>query len=98
MSGDESDLVRDYRRRNKDFPHETTLDQFFSEEQFEVYRALGFDAVHDFFIGIDRAAMLRASSLANWPELVDNALRHLNVPASAAALIVQRQQDALPCA
>jgi hypothetical protein len=98
MSGDESDLVRDYRRRNKDFPHETTLDQFFSEEQFEVYRALGFDAVHDFFIGIDKAALLRASALANWPGLIDNALRHINVPSSAVALIVQRQQDALPCA
>ncbi|WP_417693051.1 patatin-like phospholipase family protein [Roseibium sp.] len=42
LSGDENDLVRDYKRRYPSFPHETTLDQLFSEEQFEVYRTLGF--------------------------------------------------------
>ena len=30
------------------FPHESTGDQFFSEEQFEVYRALGFHIAHGF--------------------------------------------------
>lgn len=42
LSGDENDYVRDYARRYSAFPHETTGDQFFSEEQFEAYRALGF--------------------------------------------------------
>jgi hypothetical protein len=46
LSGDENDYILDYNRRNFDFPHETTADQFFSEEQFEVYRALGFHAVN----------------------------------------------------
>ncbi len=46
LSGDENDYIRDYNRRNYDFPHETTGDQNFSEEQFEVYRALGFHALH----------------------------------------------------
>ncbi|MEQ1519957.1 MAG: patatin-like phospholipase family protein [Aestuariivirga sp.] len=45
LSGDENVYVRDYARRHADFPHETTGDQFFSEEQFEVYRALGFHCV-----------------------------------------------------
>ncbi|MCC7276382.1 MAG: hypothetical protein IT561_27200 [Alphaproteobacteria bacterium] len=44
ITGDENDYVLDYRRRYPTFPHETTGDQFFSEEQFEVYRALGFHA------------------------------------------------------
>lgn len=48
LSGDENDYVRDYGRRYARFPHETTGDQFFSEEQFEVYRALGFHAAHGF--------------------------------------------------
>ncbi len=48
LSGDENDYIRDYARRNSTFPHETTGDQFFSEEQFEVYRALGFHMVHEF--------------------------------------------------
>jgi hypothetical protein len=44
VSGDERDYVLDYKRRNPMFPHEKTSDQFFTEEQFEVYRALGFHA------------------------------------------------------
>jgi hypothetical protein len=42
LTGDESDYVLNYKKRNSDFPHETTGDQFFGEEQLEVYRALGF--------------------------------------------------------
>src|SRR5262249_4616462 len=49
MTGDENDYVRFYRQRYPEFPHETTLDQMFSEEQFEVYRALGFHATYRFF-------------------------------------------------
>jgi len=48
LTGDENDYIRDYARRNDTFPHETTGDQFFSEEQFEVYRALGFHMTHGF--------------------------------------------------
>ncbi|WP_203069801.1 patatin-like phospholipase domain-containing protein [Falsiroseomonas ponticola] len=41
VSGDEALDILEYRTRNPDFPHETTADQFFSEEQFESYRCLG---------------------------------------------------------
>jgi predicted acylesterase/phospholipase RssA len=51
LSSDENDYIRDYARRNATFPHETTGDQFFSEEQFEVYRALGFHMTHGFLAG-----------------------------------------------
>jgi hypothetical protein len=57
FTGDESDYIVDYKRRHSDFPHETTLDQFFSEEQFEVYRALGFHAVNSAFNRADKVAM-----------------------------------------
>jgi hypothetical protein len=33
--------VRNYANESTSFPHETTADQFFSESQFESYRALG---------------------------------------------------------
>lgn len=33
--------VINYLRNHKDFPHETTADQFFDDAQFEAYRALG---------------------------------------------------------
>ena len=46
VTGDEPDYVLDYERRYPNFPHEATSDQFFSEEQMEAYRALGFHAMH----------------------------------------------------
>ncbi len=54
LTGDENVYVRDYARRNPAFPHETTGDQFFSEEQFEVYRALGFHCVNGLYKSKDR--------------------------------------------
>src|SRR5581483_3170375 len=42
VTGDEGPLVLDYRESNPDFPHQSTTNQFFSERQFEMYRALGF--------------------------------------------------------
>lgn len=41
LTGDEDELIRQYRRVNPAFPHESTADQFFSEGQFEAYRSLG---------------------------------------------------------
>ena len=35
--------IMHYRRTHKDFPHETTADQFFDESQFESYRHLGYE-------------------------------------------------------
>jgi hypothetical protein len=59
LTGDEKDYILDYKKRNMDFPHETTGDQFFTEEQFEVYRALGYHVVHGYFSGTDHASWLR---------------------------------------
>jgi hypothetical protein len=57
LSGDESDYVINYKARYAAFPHETTGDQFFSEEQFEAYRNLGFHATQGFFSGRDTVAL-----------------------------------------
>ena len=57
LSGDENDYIVDYKRRFPEYPHETTADQLFSEEQFEVYRALGFHAVNEMFSGSDYVGM-----------------------------------------
>ncbi|MFT0862430.1 hypothetical protein [Ancylobacter sp. G4_0304] len=54
LTGDENDLIRAYKARNPSFPHQTTIDQLFSEEQFEVYRALGFHMANRLFSGKDR--------------------------------------------
>ena len=49
VTGAEPDYVRDYRRENGAFPHESTGDQFFGEAQFEAYRALGECAMKNLF-------------------------------------------------
>lgn len=64
LTGDENDYVRDYSRRNPTFPHESTGDQFFTEEQFEVYRALGFHIADRFLSGKDPAIVAQDSGSA----------------------------------
>ncbi|MGO4440408.1 patatin-like phospholipase family protein [Rhizobium sp. RAF56] len=92
LSGDENDYIADYKRRNPTFPHETTLDQFFSEEQFEVYRALAFHAVRNFFCGDDDVAT-PAMAPANWNDDVIAALGLLNVPTAMRACFRARLDD-----
>jgi hypothetical protein len=41
LTGDEPSDITQYRARNKDFPHESTGDQFYDEAQWESYRRLG---------------------------------------------------------
>lgn len=40
-TGNEAEMIKRYRLTHPDFPHQSTLDQFFDEEQFEAYRQLG---------------------------------------------------------
>lgn len=60
--GDEGAAIQAYAKSSKTFPHESTSDQWFTESQFESYRALGLDiaknvlgqddvraVLHDFF-------------------------------------------------
>ena len=53
LTGDETNYVRDYARRHRKFPHEDTGNQFFNEEQFEVYRDLGAHIGNGLFSGRD---------------------------------------------
>lgn len=56
VSGDENDYVMAYKAAHPSFPHETTLEQLFSEEQFECYRALGEHIACRFLKGEDIAS------------------------------------------
>jgi hypothetical protein len=49
--------VMAYKAAHPSFPHETTMDQLFSEEQFEAYRALGEHITRRFLTGQDEAAI-----------------------------------------
>jgi hypothetical protein len=44
LTGDENLYVQDYAEQNPQFPHQSTTNQFFTETQFEAYRALGYHA------------------------------------------------------
>jgi hypothetical protein len=75
LTGDENDYVRDYARRYRQFPHESTGDQFFSEEQFEVYRALAFHAVHKLLDGSDAVEVAGLAEPVNFRESDHEAVR-----------------------
>jgi hypothetical protein len=51
ITGDEDVSIAQYRASHPSFPHETTADQFFSEDQFESYRKLGLHIVRQSFKG-----------------------------------------------
>jgi hypothetical protein len=53
ISGDEDVGVAQYRAVHPTFPHESTADQFFSEDQFESYRRLGNHIVEHAFRGTE---------------------------------------------
>ncbi|MER9702219.1 patatin-like phospholipase family protein [Mesorhizobium sp. M0146] len=57
LSGDENDYILSYAAAHRQFPHETTADQLFSEEQFEVYRALGEHVAARFITGLDTVSL-----------------------------------------
>jgi hypothetical protein len=56
LTGNEPEMLRRYRINHPDFPHQSTLDQFFDEEQFEAYRQLG----------VHIAAGLFSKALMDW--------------------------------
>lgn len=56
--------IRNYAAANPDFPHQSTGDQWFSEAQFESYRALGFETAD----GVLRE-LLKDPRFANSPSL-----------------------------
>ena len=54
LSGDEDYDITQYKKQHDAFPQESTLDQFFTESQFESYRALGRHIVDRIFEKTDK--------------------------------------------
>jgi hypothetical protein len=55
LTGDESTDLKNYGTRHDSFPHESTIDQWFSESQFEAYRKLGYHEVMTSLPGVPSA-------------------------------------------
>jgi hypothetical protein len=60
LTGDEPPDLRNFHMRHPSFPHRSTLYQFFSDEEFEAYRALGH---HCASAALDVAPLKAASGL-----------------------------------
>ena len=79
VTGNESELIKRYRINNPDFPHQTTLDQFFDEEQFEAYRQLGVHAAQGLFL----PALLNGSEPGSIPDWFRKLAKNLLEPIKA---------------
>jgi hypothetical protein len=77
IHGDEPEDISSYATASKAFPHESTIDQFFTESQFESYRQLG---LH---IGV--RVFGRQSEHSDAYELAKIATEHLQARPAAAA-------------
>jgi hypothetical protein len=84
LTGDENDYVRDYARQFAQFPHESTSDQFFSEEQFESYRALGFHIANRILNGEDKLQVFGLANAATFHEV------HANIDPIRQAILPPR--------
>ncbi|MEM7429276.1 MAG: hypothetical protein AAF441_24590 [Pseudomonadota bacterium] len=54
--------ARGYKAANPAFPHETTADQFFNTEQFDVYRELGYYAAMDMIDQVNPTGLPKSAS------------------------------------
>jgi hypothetical protein len=70
LTGNESEYLRRYKLDEPDFPHHSTANQFFTEPQFEAYRALGEHVGDKLFLGaiVGDIASERDVSVPAWFE------------------------------
>jgi len=67
LTGNESTDVQNYRATHHSFPHESTIDQWFSESQFEAYRKLGYHEITTSFPGVPATAATPQANAAEDP-------------------------------
>jgi hypothetical protein len=70
VTGNEPELIKRYRTNHPDFPHETTLDQFFDEEQFEAYHQLGVHIAEGLFSRVLMNGNTSPATVAQWFRLL----------------------------
>jgi hypothetical protein len=67
LTGDEPEPVLNYKSTHPAFPHESTVDQFFDDAQFESYRALGHHIAEQAFATWARGGAFQAWHAAQRP-------------------------------
>ena len=86
VTGDEDIGIAQYRSSHPSFPHETTANQFFTEDQFESYRKLGLHIVHH---------ALRGSQPGDDPLSVAEKLADVTAPTGVASEAFLKHTNAL---
>jgi Patatin-like phospholipase len=84
LTGNESEYLKRYKLDEPDFPHHSTANQFFTEPQFEAYRALGEHVGDKLFLGAivgTRIATADDVSVPKWFEALAQSLLQPLVPA-----------------
>jgi len=86
MSGDEDVSIAQYRSSHPSFPHESTANQFYSEDQFESYRKLGLHIVR---------ASFKGNLPGDDPQLIAERMADVLTPAGCAGEAFLRHTAAL---
>ena len=77
LDGDEPIDLKNYKRENPDFPHESTADQMYSETQFESYRSLGLHMADSICCGQEVCNCKNLGDLeSNAEKYVENFMKH----------------------
>ena len=66
LTGNEAELLKRYQALHPDFPHQSTLDQFYDEEQFEAYRQLGVHVAEGAFASALIGTTGNPRTVADW--------------------------------
>ena len=76
LTGNEGEFIRRYRLDEPSFPHHPTANQFFTEPQFEAYRALGEHIGEKLFLGaiVGEAGAFEDVDLEGWMKALGRAL------------------------
>jgi hypothetical protein len=74
--------VLSYASTHLEFPHETTANQFFTESQFESYRALGFEIAYKMFCYAERRRRLDTAAEAERPAIAAQPINNFQVQTS----------------
>lgn len=75
LTGNEAELLKRYRLLHPEFPHQSTLDQFYDEEQFEAYRQLGVHVAEGTFSPALMTSNVEPANVQEWfRQLAENML------------------------
>jgi hypothetical protein len=87
LHGTECMDVLSYASVHLDFPHESTVNQFFTESQFESYRALGYEIAYKALCYAERERLAGAAATpADAEAITRQAIDNFNIPASTLTL------------